>query len=41
MAHVSSKIENIKNDLGYKPETSVEIGVKKFVDWFKDYHQIK
>ena len=41
VAHVASKIVNIKNDLGYKPKTSVEHGVKKFVDWFKNYHQIK
>ena len=41
VVHVSSKIENIKKDLGYKPTTSVEVGVKKFVNWFKDYHQIK
>ena len=41
VVHVSSKIENIKKDLGYKPSTSVEVGVKKFVHWFKSYHQIK
>jgi UDP-glucuronate 4-epimerase len=23
--------------LGYKPTTSVEMGVEKFINWYKDY----
>ena len=41
VVHVASKIQNIKNDLGYKPSTSIETGVKKFVEWFINYYQIK
>lgn len=34
-------IEEIKNDLGYIPSTSIKDGIKKFVDWYKDYYPIK
>ena len=27
-------------DTGYKPETSIEIGIQKFVDWYKSYYRI-
>lgn len=26
--------------LGYKPTTPVEVGVKKFVEWYKDYYEV-
>ena len=29
----------LKNDLGYQPSTSVEIGVAKFVNWYQAYYQ--
>jgi UDP-glucuronate 4-epimerase len=25
-------------DVGYKPDTPVEVGVRNFVEWFKDYY---
>jgi UDP-glucuronate 4-epimerase len=27
--------------LGWKPKTTIEIGVKNFVDWYEDYFKIK
>ena len=33
--------ELLKSLIGYVPSTSVEDGVVKFVEWFKDYRQIK
>ena len=33
-------ISKIKNDLGYKPKTSVEEGVKQFVRWYKKYFKV-
>ena len=32
-------VEDLKNDTGYKPTTSVEDGIKKFVDWYLEYHK--
>jgi len=31
-------IEAISRDLGYRPTTSIEEGVPKFVAWYKNYH---
>jgi UDP-glucuronate 4-epimerase len=30
-----------KRDLGYEPQTQVQEGVKKFVDWYLDYYKIQ
>jgi len=30
----------LRDDTGYKPETSVEFGVARFVEWFVDYYNI-
>ena len=39
--YVSSSINKIKKELGYYPKVSVEEGVKKFIDWYKNYYNIK
>lgn len=31
-------IKAIQRDLGFSPTTPIEIGIPKFVDWFKSYH---
>jgi UDP-glucuronate 4-epimerase len=33
-------VEDLVRDVGYRPETPVEVGVGRFVDWYLDYHQI-
>jgi UDP-glucuronate 4-epimerase len=33
-------INDLKNDFGYKPNTSIEIGVSKFIEWYKMYYKI-
>jgi len=32
-------ITDLKNDFDYKPETSVNIGIPKFINWFKKYYK--
>ena len=32
-------ISAIENDLGYKPSTSLEAGIPKFVEWYTTYHR--
>ena len=39
--HVSSDIEKISKKLKYKPKTRVEVGVKKFIDWYLNYYKNK
>lgn len=33
-------IDAISGDLGYAPTTSIEVGVPKFVRWYKEYHGV-
>jgi len=28
-------------EINFKPSTTIEEGVTKFVDWYKEYYQIK
>ncbi len=34
-------IDDLYNDVGFKPETSIEEGIGKFIDWYKNYYQVK
>lgn len=33
-------IDSLTEVVGFKPETSIEDGMEKFVDWYKDYYQL-
>ncbi|WP_026326148.1 GDP-mannose 4,6-dehydratase [Sphingomonas sp. Mn802worker] len=33
-------ISAINRDLGYAPTTSIDVGIPRFVDWYRDYHAI-
>jgi UDP-glucuronate 4-epimerase len=32
---------DLADNVGYAPETTVEVGVKKFVDWYMDYYGVE
>src|SRR5687768_1894036 len=34
-------VEDLVADVGYRPSTPVEVGVRKFVDWYLDYYKVK
>ncbi len=36
-----SDVDDLMNDVGFKPSTPIEVGIGKFVDWYLDYHKIK
>ncbi len=36
-----ANIESLNNWIGYKPFTNIEIGTKKFIDWYMSYYKIK
>ncbi|WP_372523891.1 NAD-dependent epimerase [Sulfuricaulis sp.] len=36
----SANVESLENDVGFRPRTSVEQGVARFVEWYKSYHRI-
>jgi UDP-glucuronate 4-epimerase len=33
-------IEASRRDLGFAPKTTIEAGLARFVDWYKDYHDV-
>lgn len=33
-------VTDLVNDMGYKPNTSIQQGVSNFIDWYLDYYQI-
>ncbi len=33
-------VEALVQDVGYKPNTSIEIGIKNFVDWYREFYKI-
>jgi UDP-glucuronate 4-epimerase len=33
-------VEDLVRDVGYKPATPVEVGVKKFVEWYLSYYKV-
>lgn len=34
-------VEDLVRDVGYRPQTPVEQGVRAFVDWYVDYYKVK
>lgn len=36
-----ANVEDLIKDTGYKPATTVEDGISRFVDWYKEYYGIK
>lgn len=33
-------VSDLVNDLGYKPSTGIEVGIKNFVDWYKQFYGV-
>ena len=40
VARTYADIDAIANDLGYAPQTTVDIGVPAFVRWYREYHGV-
>ena len=34
-----SDCADLQEWINYQPSTSIEMGVSKFIDWFKDYYE--
>ena len=34
----NADVNNLMEDVGYKPETTIEYGVKQFINWYLDYY---
>jgi UDP-glucuronate 4-epimerase len=35
-----ANVENLVQDTGFSPSTSIEVGVEKFVDWYRSYFRV-
>jgi len=33
-------VDDLVNEFGYRPNTSIEVGVRRFVDWYKNYYGV-
>jgi UDP-glucuronate 4-epimerase len=33
-------IEELSQDVGFKPSTPIEVGLRRFVDWYRSYYQV-
>ncbi|MCZ6731272.1 MAG: NAD-dependent epimerase [Gammaproteobacteria bacterium] len=33
-----ASVDDLKSDVGFRPSTSVETGIARFVEWYKDYY---
>lgn len=33
-------VDDLIRDIGFKPSTPIEVGIKKFVEWFKSYYKL-
>jgi UDP-glucuronate 4-epimerase len=36
-----ASVTDLMEDLGYKPDTPIVIGIEKFINWYKLYFGIK
>ena len=35
-----SDIKKLKKYTKYKPKTNIEVGISKFIEWYKDYYKL-
>jgi UDP-glucuronate 4-epimerase len=35
----AADVDDLSRDVGFKPDTPIEVGVKKFVEWFREYYR--
>jgi len=40
VADTYADVAELTRDTGYSPSTPVEVGVKRFVDWYRDFYQV-
>ena len=40
VASTYADASDLIKDVGFKPETPIDVGVKRFVDWYRDYYKV-
>ena len=41
VAATYADVEDLERDVGFRPATSIEEGVRRFVEWYRSYHGIE
>jgi len=36
----SADVDDLMRDVGFKPNTPIEVGIRKFVDWYRSYYKV-
>ena len=36
-----ANVDALMHDVGFKPETKIEVGIARFIEWYKDYHNVQ
>ncbi len=39
--HLAKKLFDLINDFGYKPDTSLEVGIERFLKWYREFYKIR
>jgi UDP-glucuronate 4-epimerase len=34
-----ANVDDLIRDVGFKPSTTIEDGISRFIDWYKDYYR--
>jgi UDP-glucuronate 4-epimerase len=32
-------VDDLMEDVGFKPETPIETGIERFIEWYKDFYE--
>ena len=35
-----AEIHDLETAVGFRPSTSIDVGVQKFVDWYREYYSV-
>jgi UDP-glucuronate 4-epimerase len=33
-------VDDLIADVGFKPATPIDVGIRHFIDWYRDYYQV-
>lgn len=36
----AADVDDLARDVGFRPSTPIEVGVRRFVDWYRDYYRV-
>ncbi|KPJ97479.1 MAG: capsular biosynthesis protein CpsI [Desulfobacterales bacterium SG8_35] len=35
-----ANVDDLSRDVGFKPDTPIEVGIKRFVEWYREYYKV-